>query len=59
MSQISCQGSQETTQKNQSVVTSNNNYEDYDDNGDSEEIHTSSFKTALVKGFILSSWFLK
>lgn len=64
---VSCQESKEATQKTlQSVVNSNNNnYEDYDDNGNREKVHTSSWKTSLSstcqiaidKGFLLvGSW---
>lgn len=61
-SDVSCQGSQETTQKSSLVnSTSNNNnyYGDYKDYEDSEKIPVSSWKTAVGKEFIQSSWFLK
>lgn len=55
-SNVSCQGSQETTQKSSLVnSTSNNNnyyYEDYKDYEDSEKIPISSWKTAVSKEFI-------
>lgn len=62
-SDVSCQGSQETTQKSSLVSRTsnknNNNYEDYKDYGDSERVPIRSWKIAVDKVFGLSSWFLK